>query len=69
MTKVMRQKRAILKAMEAFAWSEEAFEKLQWCCVKQTVGSGPDSIAHAGFRRYTQDLVDDSGTDRFRGLA
>lgn len=61
-----RQKRAIVRAMEAFAESKELFKKLEWCCFRETSGSGPSSVAHAGFKSYILDLVDNSGSDRFK---
>jgi hypothetical protein len=55
-----QQKEIIEKAIEGFVGSKEAFEKMEWCCVKWSAGGAADMSGHAGFRRYIEDLVEDS---------
>lgn len=45
---------------KGFVGSKEAFEKMEWCCVKWSAGGAADMSGHAGFRRYIEDLVEDS---------
>jgi hypothetical protein len=55
-----QQKEIIERAIERFVGIKEAFEKMEWCCVKWTSGGGAVMHGHAGFRRYIEDLVEDS---------
>lgn len=59
-----KQKKIIVRAMEAFAGSKEEFEQLQWCCVKWSSGGAATATAYASFRRYMECLVEDSGKDK-----
>jgi hypothetical protein len=54
------QRRLIDRAMESFAGSRAAFEKLEWCCVKWMSGGAACMSGHAGFRQYIQDLAEDT---------
>ena len=55
-----QQKKIIERAIEGFVGSKEAFEKMEWCCIKWMAGGAACMTAHAGFRRYIEELVEDS---------
>lgn len=58
------EKKILQRAMEDFAGSMERFMKLEWCCIKNTCGSGPACHVFSNFRSYLESVVDNSGKDK-----
>ncbi|KAK8111976.1 uncharacterized protein PG998_008433 [Apiospora kogelbergensis] len=58
------QKKILKNAIRDFAGSVEEFEKLEWCFVKNTVGSGPEMNVYSSFRAYLESLIDASAECR-----
>lgn len=58
------EKKILQRAMGDFAGSMEQFMKLEWCCVKNTCGSGPACHVFSSFRSYLESVVDNSGKDK-----
>ncbi|KAF2100196.1 hypothetical protein NA57DRAFT_54295 [Rhizodiscina lignyota] len=59
-----QQKKIIERAIEEFVGSKEAFEKLEWCCVRWSAGGAAAMRGHAGFRRYVEHVVKQGTEDR-----
>jgi hypothetical protein len=55
-----QQKKIIEKAIEGFVGSWEAFQEIEWCCIKWAAGGAAMMQGYAGFRRYSEHLVKDS---------
>ncbi|KAF2004485.1 hypothetical protein P154DRAFT_485155 [Amniculicola lignicola CBS 123094] len=55
------KKEKIRNSMTEFAGSMEAFEKLEWCCVRWAAGSGASMTVYPSFRAYLGELAEEGG--------
>lgn len=58
------EKKILQRAIKDFAGSMEQFMKLEWCCIKNTCGSGPACHVFSSFRSYLESVVYNSGKDK-----
>ncbi|KAK8031599.1 hypothetical protein PG990_001333 [Apiospora arundinis] len=58
------QQKILRRAMGDFAGSMEAFESLEWCCVKNSSGGSACRTFYPSFRAYLEDVVDQSAECR-----
>lgn len=66
------QKKIIVRAMEAFAGSKEAFGEMRWCCLIWAAGGAAMMTAYPSFKRYLESVVSESlqkKSDSIRGLS
>ena len=54
------QRKVLERAIQAFAGSMDAFEKLEWCCVKSSSGGAATMIWYSGFRKYLESVTAES---------